>query len=583
MTDPSSYTADNTVYTTVTDVADLLAPKSIFQTGGIWTWGLNSSGQLGNNSTVNRSSPGSVVGGMLAWRTVSMGGYGVHAGGIKTDGTLWLWGLGSYGRLADNTATSKSSPVTVSAGGTTWKQLQLSQQGGTAIKTDGSMWGWGKNDLGQVGDNTATNRSSPVSIGNTFDWIYCSGGNANSLGAIKQNGSLWMWGSNSYGVLGDNSTTTRSSPITVAGGGTTWSQVAVAAEHSAALKSDGTLWTWGRNVDGELGTGTTIARSSPGTTVAGGTDWKYVAVAGNNVSNANYATAAIKQDGTLWTWGDGAYGTIASSGAASRSSPDTVLGGGTTWKTVHAGWRAMAGIKTDGSLWMWGQDDQGQLGDNSTTTKTSPVAVVGPINNWLNISVTRSTAGGAAIGIAADSEYEFPIINVYTAPGSYTETIPEGFQTVVIEAWGGGGAGGANDPSNAGGGGSGGYCRSRYNLSGAAGLTISISVGAGGIAGVSSGNDSVANSGTFSITSMTASGGNKGDDFSLGAAGGFGGVASGGTDQNTSGIDGTADTSGSAGGAAVNTNIVTYYAYGAGGEGLTPANGSDGAVVFKYI
>lgn len=585
MSNPTNYTADNSVYTTATDVADLLAPKSIFQTGGIWTWGLNSTGQLGNGTTINRSSPGSVVGGMIAWRGVSIGGYGTFAMGVKSDGTLWGWGQATYGRFGDGTTVNKSSPVTVAGGGTTWKQVAIYQQGGAAVKSDGSLWVWGRNNLGQVGDNSVVNKSSPVTIsGGGFDWISCFGGNANSQGAIKQNGSLWMWGENTNGVLGDGTTVTRSSPVTVAGGGTTWRQVAVAREHSAAIKTDGTLWTWGRNLDGELGTGDTIARSSPGTTVVGGTDWKYVAVAGSNLSNPNYAVAAIKQDGTLWTWGDGAYGTIASSAAASRSSPATVLGGGTTWKTVRAGWRAMMAIKTDGSLWSWGQNERGQLGDGTTITKTSPVSVIGTINNWLDAFVTRSTGGGFGIGLAADSEYDFPAINAYTVAGNYTETIPEGFHTVIIEAWGGGGGGG--DPVGldaGGGGGSGGYSRSSYNLNGAVGLTISITVGAGGPAGgATNGTNTTVSSGTFSITTMTAGGGTSGTDFATTGLGGAGGTASGGTAQNTTGNPGEDSINLGGGGAAVDTNIVTYYAYGGGGGGALPNAGQDGAVVFKY-
>lgn len=585
MSNPTNYTADNAVYTTATDVADLLAPKSIFQTGGIWTWGRNASGQLGNNSTINRSSPGSVVGGMISWRGIAGSGYGTAVAGVKSDGTLWLWGSGNYGVLGDGTTAAKSSPITVAGGGTTWKQTALSLQASFAIKSDGSLWAWGRNNLGQLADNTAVNKSSPITVvGGSFDWVQCFGGNANSQGALKRDGSLWMWGANTNGVLGDGTTTNRSSPVTVAGGGTTWKQAAIALEHSIAVKTDGTLWTWGRNVDGELGTGNTIARSSPGTTIVGGTDWKYVAAGGNTSSGVNYTSAAIKQDGTLWTWGDGAYGAIASAAAASRSSPATVLGGGTTWKTVRAGWRSMIATKTDGSLWSWGQNNFGQLGDGTTITKTSPVSVIGAINNWLDAFVTRSTGSASSIGLAADVEYDFPVINAYTVAGSYTETIPEGFHTMIIEAWGGGGGGG--DPVGVdagGGGGSGGYSRSSYNLNGAAGLTISITVGAGGPAGgATNGTNTTVSSGTFSITTMTAGGGTSGTDFATTGLGGAGGTASGGTAQNTTGNPGDDGIALGGGGAAVDTNIVTYYAYGGGGGGALPNAGQDGAVVFKY-
>lgn len=589
MANPTNYTADNTVYTTATDIADLLAPKSIFQTGGVWTWGRNAVGQLGNGTTISRSSPGSVVGGMINWRKVAIG-YGSLAGGLKSDGTLWTWGRGAYGGLGDGTTADKSSPVTLSAGGTTWSKLGgMFQSGGIAIKSDGSLWTWGRNNLGQLGDNSAINKSSPVTVsGGGNSWVFCVAG-PSSGGAIKQDGTLWMWGFNSNGVLGVGDTTNRSSPVTVAGGGTTWKQVSIAIEHSAAIKTDGTLWTWGRNVDGELGTGDTIARSSPGTTVAGGTDWKQVTTGGSTTITANYTTAAIKQDGTLWTWGDGAYGGIANAAAASRSSPGTTLGGGTNWKYVDAGWRAMGGIKTDGSLWMWGANTQGELGDGATSSsRTSPITVIGTVNNWLDIAIDRGSSGGSTIGLAADVEYDFPVINAYTVAGSYTETIPEGFSTVTIEAWGGGGGSGAYSGGTdfGGGGGSGAYSRSSYNLNGAAGLTISISVGVGGVAPPVSadGGDTTVSSGTFSITSITAGGGVKGGDASIGVdgAGGAGGTASGGNAQNTSGNAGQSGSLIGLGGAAVTTNIVTYYPGGKGGNSQGELPGNDGAVVFKY-
>ena len=143
-------------------------------------------------------------------------------------------------------------------------------------------------------------------------------------------GQLYTWGSNINGMLGDNSAVNRSSPGTTAGGGTTWCQVSINRAHTAAVKTDGTLWTWGSDYSGMLGRGTPASRSSPGTTAGGGTTWC-------QVSTGSIHTAALKTDGTLWTWGCNATGQLGDNTIASRSSPGTTAGGGTTWFQVSGG------------------------------------------------------------------------------------------------------------------------------------------------------------------------------------------------------------------------------------------------------
>jgi len=362
-------------FMTTTDLIDRYA------NGGLWGWGYNSSGDLGDNTTTAKSSPVQTIAGGNNWKQVYVGDF--HTAAIKTDGTLWLWGSNDngYGNLGDNTTTNKSSPVQTIAGGTNWKQVAAGNYNTAAIKTDGTLWLWGSNGSGQLGDNTTTNKSSPVqTIAGGTNWRQVACGSHTA--AIKTDGTLGTWGSNFNGKLGDNTTTSKSSPVQTIAGGTNWRQVACGS-HTAAIKTDGTLWLWGWNTNGQLGDSTTTSKSSPVQTIAGGNNWK-------QVSCGSYHTAAIKTDGTLWTWGEGIYGQLGDNTSVNKSSPVQTVAGGNNWRLVASGFRHTAAIKTDGTLWSWGIGGSGQLGDNTTTTsKSSPVQTIAGGTNWKQVSCGR--------------------------------------------------------------------------------------------------------------------------------------------------------------------------------------------------
>ena len=371
------------------DIGDTLVPKSYlidrypeladtFRFAGLWTWGQNTSGQLGDNTTTNRSSPVQTIASGTNWKSVAAGYY--HTAAIKTDGTLWTWGQNNYGGLGDNTRVNKSSPVQTIAAGTNWKSVAAGQTHTAAIKTDGTLWLWGQNTyFGALGDNTTTNRSSPVqTISSGTNWKSVAAGRIHTV-AIKTDGTLWTWGYNGYGVLGDNTAVNRSSPVQTIASGTNWKSVAAGYFHTAAIKTDGTLWTWGYNAYGELGDNTTTNRSSPVQTVSWGTNWKSVAAGSNH-------TAAIKTDGTLWTWGYNGYGALGDNTTVTKSSPVQTVSWGTNWKSVAAGQYHTVAIKTDGTLWLWGWNNYGQLGDNTTTNRSSPVQTISSGTNWKSIA-----------------------------------------------------------------------------------------------------------------------------------------------------------------------------------------------------
>ena len=344
----------------------------------LWAWGYGNSGRLGTGNTTNTSSPVTTIAGGTTWNKISTGC--THSLSIKTDGTLWVWGFNTPGQLGTGNTTAYSSPVTTAGGGTNWCSLGKGGYTSSAIKTDGTLWLWGKNDCGQIGNNSITNYSSPVTTaGGGTNWCtVATGGYAHTL-AIKTDGTLWTWGRNDWGQLATNNTTCYSSPVTTAGGGTTWCAVSNSSCSSASIKSDGTLWAWGSNSYGNLGTGDTTNRSSPVTTAGGGTTWC-------QVSSGIASTHAIKTDGTLWGMGNNAIGTLGTNNTTNTSSPVTTAGGGTNWCKVGAGGSTVIAIKTDGTMWGMGQNQFGELGHGDTSCYCSPVSLLGGITSWCDVS-----------------------------------------------------------------------------------------------------------------------------------------------------------------------------------------------------
>ena len=352
----------------------------------LYSWGRPDQGRLGdNNSTIRRSSPVQ-IGSDENWLYLGQGGganFGNIGGSIKTDGTLWIWGNNGSGQLGDGTTISRSSPVQIGAL-TNWYSLGIGTNSTVAIKTNGTMWSWGQNGEGQLGQNNRTYKSSPVQIGSETTWSKIGMGRIGSV-AIKTDGTMWAWGENNYGQLGQNNVggiTNRSSPVQI-GALTTWLTVGNYYQTPIAIKTDGTLWGWGRNANetaptgGLIGDGTTINRSSP-VQVGALTNWSVV--------ESGYThTMAIKTDGTLWGWAQNPYGQLGNGGATTTNSP-VQSGAETNWKYLAVGYQMSAATKTDNTLWCFGRaDNYGQLGQNNVVNKSSPVQV-GSNSNWNNVA-----------------------------------------------------------------------------------------------------------------------------------------------------------------------------------------------------
>ncbi len=250
-----------------------------------------------------------------------------------------------------------------------------------AVKTDGTLWSvGGSGSNGQLGHNNTTSYSSPVQVGALTDWLQAAGGYEFAT-AVKTDGTLWAWGKNTYGQLGQGNTTDTSSPVQV-GALTDWAKVACGQQFMIATKTDGTLWGCGRNNDGALMQNGTTDCSSP-IQVGALTNWSKISGGGD--TNTGFS-AAIKTDGTAWLCGAGNYGTMGQSNPLIYSSP-VQLGALTTWSEINCQKRTVTAIKTDGTMWAWGWNGYGALGDGGTTSRSSPIQV-GALTTWTKQSTS---------------------------------------------------------------------------------------------------------------------------------------------------------------------------------------------------
>jgi alpha-tubulin suppressor-like RCC1 family protein len=315
--------------------------------GSLWGWGENSWGLAGYAAPLDQADPGRINAGST-WQSVGEG-Y-LRNAAVRQDGTLWRWGILPNGTVV--------SPPQQLGNTSTWRSTASGYGFSLAIQQDGTLWAWGINNFGQLGTGGPVTDSpaTPVQVGTATTWRSISCGDSHAAG-IRTDGTLWAWGLNSNGQVGRGSATTNSynTPMQI-GTATTWSQVACGFLYTVALRSDGTLWAWGTNDFGQLGTGTTTQLNQP-TQIGLGSTWQWIE-AGRD------GTAAIRQDGTLWVWGRNNLGQLGQGTVLPQSLPSpTQVGTSTNWRRVAVGSGHMVALRTDGTLWSWGLNDHGQLGN----------------------------------------------------------------------------------------------------------------------------------------------------------------------------------------------------------------------------
>lgn len=292
-----------------------------------------------------------------------------------TDNQISGWGDNTYGQLGIN-STERTLTPTAPLNNGDWENISIGRTHTVGLKTDGSLWAWGYNLIGQVGDDSTTDRLVPTQIGTDTDWTSISAGNLHSL-ALKSDGTLWGWGNNQAHELGQPASFAfATTPIEISSD-PHWQAVFAGYFRSYAIKDDGTLWAWGKSTDGSLGNGQTNGFFSDMVQIGTDTDWAMVSC------NHRNATFGIKTDGSLWAWGDNTYGQLGINNTSNQNLPVQV--GTDTWLTVGAGSFDTVGIKSDGTLWAWGT----VFGDGTIVTESVTPVQLGTDADWTSLSKGR--------------------------------------------------------------------------------------------------------------------------------------------------------------------------------------------------
>jgi alpha-tubulin suppressor-like RCC1 family protein len=369
----------------------------------------------------------------LAWTTdiVLNGSAGLDdlALAIKSDGTLWAWG--DPNQANDLTSTGTAGGVFNQLGvGSSWVSVAVAGWGtGYAIRNDGSLFTWGDNTFGQTGLNNANANQSVLTQIGTNSWNMISAGTGHVL-AIRSDGTLWSWGNNNYGQIGLSNTNNYSSPVQI--GTSSWSAVYAGVISSFAIRIDGTLWAWGYNGGGILGDNTVVNKSAP--VQIGTSSWGFISSVGNG------HTAGIDVAGRLFAWGNNSNGELGDNTVVNKSSP-VLVGSTFSWVAVATTLYTTTAIRTDGTMWSVGSGSTGLIGNNTTGNYSSPVQigagtswkyVIGSGSNYAQLALSSNGAlygwGSGSYGALGSTYYGVTV----SAPVVVANATTNNYSTVSL-------------------------------------------------------------------------------------------------------------------------------------------------------
>jgi alpha-tubulin suppressor-like RCC1 family protein len=341
---------------------------ALLSTGVVKCWGQNSNGQLGDGTTTQRNSPVTVLG-LTTDVTVVETGY-FHACVLLSSGAIKCWGQNTYGQLGDGTTTNSTTPVNVSTLSSGVRAISAGLLFNCALLNTGAVKCWGQNTYNQLGDGSTTQRNSPVDVSGLNSGVAAIESGYYHACALLNSGAVKCWGQNIYGQLGDGSLIQRNSPVDVSGLNSGVIAISAGYYHTCALLSTGAVKCWGYNTYGELGDGTTTNSSNPVnvSTLSSGV---------SAISAGGYQTCALLSTGAVKCWGQNTYGQLGDGSTTQRNSPVDVLGLTSGVTTISAGYIHSCAVLSTGVIKCWGANSSGQLGDGTITTRNSPVDVSG--------------------------------------------------------------------------------------------------------------------------------------------------------------------------------------------------------------
>lgn len=377
--------------------------------GSLWAWGANARGQLGLNDVQGRNQPVKLPGN--DWSAVSAGLE--HALALKSDGSLWAWGQNLTGQLGDGSTTQRNAPVRVGSD-SDWLALAAGADHSMGIRREQvmmgerrSLWAWGGNTFGQLGDANLSGRNQPAPVPDMAQLRAVAAGEGYSL-AQDSYGALFGWGYNGFGQLGQGDTQARSVVTRIDAFGQLTATSAGSGHVVLPDISGNLLRTWGMNDHGQLGNGQTANAATPQKVSAA---WRDSAAAGGQ------HTVALQNGNTLWAWGRNSDGQLGDGSTTDRALP-TRIGTDVDWAQVAAGFAHTLAIKQDGSLWAWGRNVEGQLGLRSTASQSRPQPVAG-----LLVQASAGTRGGIQpVGIMAAAYGESMAFQL-TSEAGYTAVV----------------------------------------------------------------------------------------------------------------------------------------------------------------